>query len=158
MLTVERLRETLDYDPRTGVFVWKISPARSVQTGDVAGCLDRNGYVRVTVAGRAYLAHRLAWFYHYGEWPKRDLDHRDRMRNFNAIDNLREADRSQNKANGSNQQNATGFRGVRHNGAKFVATIKWRRQRYHVGTFDTPEEAYAAYCAKAAELFGDFAP
>lgn len=87
MLTVERLRELLDYDPETGVFRWK-EPRRKCRVGEVAGSLRKDGYVKIQVDGRFYQAHRLAWLCVYGVWPSA-IDHIDGNRANNAIANLR---------------------------------------------------------------------
>lgn len=91
MLTAERLREVLEYDPAIGVFRWLIKPCGQISIGDIAGCRHGEGYVQIRVIGRIYLAHRLAWLYMTGEWPISLIDHRNLDRSDNRWSNLREA-------------------------------------------------------------------
>jgi hypothetical protein len=70
-LTHERVREVLDYNPATGVFVWKVSLSKNVKAGSEAGGGAKGaGYRYVTVDGVEIPAARLAWFYMTGEWPR----------------------------------------------------------------------------------------
>jgi hypothetical protein len=70
----ERLLAILDYTPETGVFVWKISPAKNVKSGSVAGGDAKgNGYRYIRVDGEEVTAARLAWFYVKREWPERRI-------------------------------------------------------------------------------------
>lgn len=70
-LTRERVREALDYDPVTGIFIWKISPARNVRAGAAAGTNNKgNGYRYIRLDGEEVTAARLAIFYMTGEWPE----------------------------------------------------------------------------------------
>src|SRR6185437_14856888 len=71
-LTQARLKELLDYDPVTGIFVWKSDRPR-VKRGDVAGGPDAWGYVKIGVDGLLFPAHRLAWLWVYGEFPAQRL-------------------------------------------------------------------------------------
>lgn len=48
-------------------------------------------------------------------------------------------------------------KGVTPKGGGFVAEIKFNGKRVRLGTFPTPESAHTAYCAKATQLFGEFA-
>jgi hypothetical protein len=68
-LTAEHLREVLDFDPITGVFIWKVRRNYRQQAGTVAGCRSTGGYITIRVDLRSYPAHRLAWFYTHGTWP-----------------------------------------------------------------------------------------
>lgn len=87
------------------------------------------------------------------------VDHIDGNPLNNRRTNLRVATDSQNKMNrGKQKDNTTGYKGVTYKSdrRKWVAQIKKDRKNYYLGGFNTPEEAYAAYCAKAKELHGEF--
>lgn len=156
-LTAERVREALNYDPETGVFRWRYSHC-SVKAGDIAGSPETKGYLRISVDGRRYKAHRLAWLHVHGAWPAKQLDHRNRVKSDNRIANLREASNLQNCANAIRpKNNSVGFKGVSRSGGRFVAGIKRNYKRIHLGSFDAPELAAAAYDAAAAEIWGEFA-
>jgi len=68
-LTVERLREVLDYAPGTGIFTWKprVETGRGATifnkrfAGKQAGCPDAYGYIQLSIDRGRYKAHRLAW-------------------------------------------------------------------------------------------------
>lgn len=156
-LTASRLRDLLHYDPETGVFTRRTQTAPVVKIGGVAGTKLVTGYIGLSVDGKLYLAHRLAWLYVHGNWPTKNIDHKDRDRSNNRIDNLRLCNQSQNTANSSRK--ATGIKGV----SWFKSRQKWRARitvqykEQHIGYFDSIEDAQAAYRAKAAELFGEFA-
>ena len=64
-----------------------------------AGTPDREGYVVIRYAGKGYKAHRLAWLHVYGRWPNGPLDHINRLKNDNRIENLRETDDALNQHN-----------------------------------------------------------
>lgn len=161
-LTQARLKEVLNYDPETGVFTWKARA--NVQwdaryAGATAGCENGQGYILICIDGCLYRAHRLAWLYVHGEWVP-NLDHKDTIRSHNRMDNLRPATQSQNLGNQRKSKiNTSGFKGVHwHKGGKrWAAGIRLHGRSTHLGLFDTPEAAYAAYCEAARERFGEFA-
>ena len=112
-LTQVKLKTYLEYTPDTGLFVWKIKLSNSIGKGSVAGSEDAYGYIQIELLGFAYKAHRLAWFYMTGEWPKDQLDHENRVRNDNRWNNLREASQTQNSQNQSTSYNTTsGLKGA----------------------------------------------
>lgn len=159
MLTQERLKELLDYDPETGEFIRRISRHKH-RAGEVAGYVDSGGYIQIKIDGCAYLAHRLAWFYVYGEWPQHQIDHRDTDRANNRIDNFRPATNRQNAANQNRPRNNTsGQKGVfwHKKNQKWVAKITVNYKQMHLCSSDSYEECCAAYVAAAERYFGEFA-
>ena len=124
-LTAERARAVIRYNPVTGELFWKARPRsdfksdRSMKTfrarfeGKPCGTCKRQDYIRVKVDGRMYLAHRLAWLIHYGEWPD-EVDHINGDRKDNRILNLRNAGRQENCKNQPLfAHNKSGVSGVR---------------------------------------------
>lgn len=151
MLTAHRLRELLAYNPDTGVFTWKVKYARA-PLGAKAGAKDAYGYVVIRVDKVLYKAHRLAWLYTYGEWPKQSVDHINRVRDDNRIVNLRDVGQSINTLNGPlRKSNQSGVTGVQWDEARqrWVARIKICYRQIYLGRYETKEEAIAA--RKAAE-------
>lgn len=160
-LTAARLRSLLDYDPETGLFRWrvKLRGGKRADIGSVAGYADAGrGYWVIYIDGRQYRAHRLAWLHVKGQWPPRGLDHEDTDKQNNSWSNLRLCTQSQNTANSKrSKRNTTGFKGACVYGNRFQAQIKKHGKRIHLGTFDTAQDAHAAYVDAAKRLFGEFA-
>jgi hypothetical protein len=147
-LTVDQLRDTFDYDANTGVFVWKIRPSKAVKAGDVAGCTEKRiGYITIGIAGRIYKAHRLAWLYVYGSWPKGLIDHINGNKADNRIDNLRDVFAGGNSQNvrKPNKRNKSGFMGVIWFQNKWRASMSVNGKSKWLGDYSTPEEAHQVY-------------
>lgn len=157
-LTVEWLREHMVYVPETGTFMWKVrGPGRTL--GKVLGSAPNRtgGYVAIKVDNVVYYAHRLAWFYTYGEWPKHQIDHIDGVKTNNAIANLRDCTAAQNSARRKVSAKIAPSRGVFPHGVGFVARLHHKGVRHYLGYFSKLEDAKAAYAAKAKEIHGEFA-
>ena len=81
------LRNRLEYIEETGKFYWKwISPTRPTdysynsrfpgkEAGSIKAGRNRDGYIEIHVKSRMLKAHRLAWWWVYGEWPTGEIDH-----------------------------------------------------------------------------------
>jgi hypothetical protein len=166
MLTAERLREVADYEPDTGLFTWRLRRKseftdrrafrafNSMRAGAIAGNVSDQGYRRILIDGKMYLAHRLAWLYVFGVFPKEQIDHKNGERADNRIFNLREATSFENRRNSRRRTHTiTGLTGV------FKVKNSWcaKIRNVHIGCFNTAEEAHAAYCAAAREQYGEFA-
>jgi hypothetical protein len=138
--------ELLNYDPETGVFVWVKRSNPNVPAGSVAGTMN-NGYVKISIDNKKYFAHRLAWMYVYGSYPKAELDHINRVRNDNRISNLREATPAENKQNLSvAKHNTSGVKGVNFHTyyGKWRAYVYINGKQVSCGYFSSVEEAIAA--------------
>lgn len=157
LVTQERLKEVLLYDPETGEFIWRVSRGK-VRAGDLAGSQNKDGYRLIGVDRRLYAAHRIAWMYVKGCWPAKWLDHRDGDPSNNRFENLRAATPAENSQNfGRNKNNSTGYAGVSPLNGKWRAQITASGVPHFLGTFDTPEEAHAEYL-KAKERLHAFQP
>ena len=147
-LTTEQLKNVLDYDANTGVFVWKTRPSKAVKAGDVAGCVEKRiGYVTIGIAKRVYKAHRLAWLYVYGEWPKGLIDHINCNKADNRICNLRDvfADGNSQNVRKPNVRNKSGFMGVIWFQNKWRASMSVNGKSKWLGDYSTPQEAHQVY-------------
>lgn len=160
MLTIERLKEVVTYDPGTGIFTRNYG-VRGSAKGDFVGSIrKRDGYVTISVDGKAYLAHRLAWFYMTGKWPKPYADHKNGNPTDNGWENIREATQTQQNANtGRRKDNSSGLRGIswcrRPKGWR--ARICVNGVRTLLGIFADIDDAKWVYEAAAKKYFGEFA-
>ena len=160
MITQEILRERFDY--KDGQLIYKEPACKNkIKAGDVVGGFGRDGYSRVMINYKRYPLHRLIWIYHNGDIPDGiKIDHINRLREDNCIDNLRLATRSQNQHNRSkSKNNSSGFKGVYWDKKlkNWRATIGRNNKRQHLGNFSTPELASEAYKAAADRLHKEFA-
>lgn len=153
-ITEARLKELLHYDPETGVFEWRIKRPNGIKVGDMAGSLNSNGYIYISLDGKTYVAHRLSWLYIAGAWPADQIDHINGIKHCNSFKNLREATHSINLQNQrkARSDNALGILGVRAYGKRFGAHIGVNGKLLNLGTFSTPAEAGAAYIVAKRKL------
>lgn len=112
VITREKLHHLLDYDPASGVFTRKVSKSSNAQVGQVAGSVDKRGYIVIRIDGELYKAHRLAHLYMTGEFPPDQIDHINRIKSDNRWKNLRLANGSQNQMNSTRNDNTSGKKGV----------------------------------------------
>ena len=154
--TLILVREYINYDPETGILSWKKTSSNAAQAGKLTSPgLNDNGYHQIQIKGKSYKAHRLAWMIHYGEMPKGQIDHINGIRTDNRIDNLRCVTSQMNTHNQrkAHINNKCGYLGVsRSQNGKFRAEIRVNGKKIHLGTFESPEEAYSAYLTAKSQL------
>lgn len=139
-ISLNRVRELLEYDLDSGEFTWKVARKRLATIGSRAGSTNGSGYRQISLDGKVYLAHRLAWFISFEEWPT-IIDHVNRNRSDNRLDNLREVTQSLNIHNSADRPSKSGFRNARKVGNKYQSEIKINGKSIHLGMFNTAEEA-----------------
>ncbi|MCK5236051.1 MAG: HNH endonuclease [Deltaproteobacteria bacterium] len=148
MLTQERLKEILDYNSETGIFVWIKLSGRRASIGDIAGSFhDGTGYIRIGIDGKNNQAHRLAWLYVYGDLPLGQIDHINHIRTDNRIENLRAVSSQENSRNCvMRSANTSGFTGVywSRQRNKWKAQIMIDGKCIYLGSFTTISEAITA--------------
>jgi len=141
MITQERLKELLNYNPDTGEFHWKIATSNAVKVGQIAGSLRTDGYLSIRADHKPELSHRLAFVYMTGSCPKL-VDHIDGNIANNTWSNLREATFVTNQYNSKiRKDNKTGVKGVYNHGSKFAARIRHNGKVIFVGSYGTVAEA-----------------
>lgn len=142
-LTQKRLKELLDYNPNTGVFVWEISPSPYVHIGMIAGSINSRGYRNIKLDKVLYRAARLAWLFTEGYFPEYQIDHINMVKDDDRRCNLRHVTASCNcKNKGITKANKSGVVGVCwHKGVKkWVATIKYKKV-LHLGCCKNIQDA-----------------
>lgn len=155
-LSHDYLTKVLDYNSETGEFTWKISPSRNIKVGIRAGIVNKTGYRLISINNIRYKAGRLAWFYHYGEWPSDEtpqIDHINGNRSDDRIANLRQVTDEQNSRNQKvRSTNTSGRTGVQFHKprSKWVAVIRNNGKYECLGYYAKFEDAVKA--REAAEI------
>ena len=151
----ERLRELFDYDPDQGLLIRKGKHFRKRE-----GMRSARSYRACTINRVSYRHHRLVWIWHNGDPGQMVVDHINRDRHDDRIENLRLASYSENRrSSGMFKTNTSGYKGVTFEKTvgRWKAYIYLNNKRKHLGIFPTKEEAAAAYQQAAAEMHGAFA-
>ena len=143
------LTDALYYNEQFGIFVWR-KGRQGIKAGSIAGSINGRGYVGVTIDRINYLAHRLAWFYVNGEWPKLSIDHINHTKTDNRLSNLRDVGQSENSRNmsGSNGR-VMGVHWAKDKGS-WEARIRDGGKNHFLGRFKNKDDAIKA--RKAAEV------
>ena len=99
MILTQHLTDSLNYNKETGVFstfTSRLSGKKEVPLGSKSA----NGYIRIHINNKSYLAHRLAWVYVYGSIDENlVIDHINGKRDDNRICNLRMVTQHENMKN-----------------------------------------------------------
>jgi len=156
MITKEQANHLFEY--KDGKLFWKNSKRPSFN-GKEVGCDDGQGYIKVTVAKKQYLAHRVIYLMHHGELPD-VIDHADRDVKNNRIENLRAANASKNGMNSKpSRPAASGVRNViKYKGrSKFSVYMKIKGKNTFIGNFEDLELADLVASEARAKYHGEFA-
>lgn len=151
MITQDEIKALFRY--KDGSLYWRNDTGTATKAGSKAGYLHKTGYVNISIKGKKYRAHRLIYLYHFGHIPSQ-IDHINRIKDDNRIENLRPSDSSKNQMNTENRKPCS--RGVyeRPNG-------RWRAQIYKngkaisLGHHSTRSDAQKAYDKAKMEIYGD---
>ena len=106
--------------------------------------VNSNGYIRVYIKSKEYLAHRVCWFLNYEEWPKKSIDHINRIKTDNRLNNLREASPAEQLRNTSVQSNHGHCFYFHKRLNKYEVCIRKDKRMNYIGLFDRLEDAIKA--------------
>lgn len=126
-LTVDQIKELLEYDPITGVFRWK-SSRRGVSAGSIAGAINSDGYIVIRIYRVLYYGHRLA------SSSQNKCNARKRSDNMSGFKGVH-----------------------LHKPGRWRARIKLNGSITEVGLFSSPEEANSARLLVLGTIHGEFA-
>src|SRR5262245_10946802 len=96
MITQKKLREILKYDPRTGIWRWRVYRGGGAPpAGAIAGSINGQGYREIKIGQKTYEVGRLSFLWMMGRWPLKTIDHINCVLDDNRWRNLREATRQE---------------------------------------------------------------
>lgn len=169
ILTQEVLKELLHYDPDTGIFTWKERDRRYFTStghqttwnkrfsGKETNGLSVQGYVRISIFYKRYRAHRLAFLYMEGRFPRDKVDHWLGDRADNRWNKISHSSQLQNCRNMKIcKRNKTGIIGLswHKKSQKYMACINVNYKTNYLGIY---EDFFEACCArKSAEIKYNF--
>ncbi len=150
-ITQEQLKERIHYNKDTGILTWKNSSAWNIKDGHIAGTLTSYGYIQINIKidgiALLYRAHRLAWLYEHGEFPRGQIDHINHNRSDNRLCNLRDVTHMTNKRNQPiRRDNKSGFTGVvwAKSIKRWLASITVDGKMINLGCYKDKNEAICA--------------
>lgn len=136
ILMNEYILKHFSYDPDTGLI-------QRTDRKNSLGSYDKNGYLILKIKGKQFKAHRIAWFLYYGIFPKKVIDHINRIKNDNRISNLRDVSMLVNANNIDRKTNSdTGYKGIyfdKTKGLKKNFAFSFNNKVYR---YETAELAY----------------
>lgn len=156
-------RFLFSYDPETGLMTRIRVPTKHdgyVDCNYVVRSGNGKGYLTVRVRGHNRLVHRMAWEMHYDEDAPETIDHINRCKADNRIENMRAATLSGNAQNRLNPlRQSCPYRGVFYDRLEktFRASISLKGRPISLGRHDCPEVLAQRYNRAAVELHGEFA-
>lgn len=164
-LTAEYVRSILDYEAAFGNLIWRYRDDKPIKwnsrcAGKIAGEKSPKKYQGMTIDGRKYQCHQVVWLHCNGTWPSSEIDHIDRNKHNNKIENLRLVDRCLNMHNTAvSKRNTSGYRGVswHKKASKWQVHLTVNKVPVFRGLFNCPTEAHLAYQENAAKYLGEYA-
>lgn len=166
---VEFLRNCFLYEPETGALTWRVRPRDMFETAKgwrianvkfagkpALACRTKYGLTGSLQYEGEWLevkTGRVAYAIHHGREPDGFVDHINGNPFDNRADNLRVVTKQQNNANKARRKSSRPYQGVYFRKGKWVASIRYQRKDYWLGSFTSVE---AAICARkeAEQKFG----
>lgn len=164
MYSPKELRSLFSYHPE-GYLIRRRTFARCNFVGEIVRGTTKNRarpYRTLKIFKRTFYMHRIIWAVVHGRHPRKLIDHINRDKSDNRIENLREADHRQNGYNTKiNTRNKTGHRNINYR--PHLKSKPWRvrlsgpsGKEIFVGHFSSKAAAVRAQKQAVARLHGEF--
>lgn len=139
-------------------YIYKDGLLYDVDTREVFGKVYSHGYRVGRFHGTNIKNCDMVWIYHNGPIVGDLVDHIDRVKHNDKIQNLRIATTVQNQWNTGSYGGRSGYKGVDYSASKrkWRARYKNHGKRFHVGWFHTELEAAVAYDKAVEHLHGEY--
>ena len=147
VLTQDRLKELFNYSERVGEFTYKLINHSRKKAGKAAGTITSSGYIVISVDGKSYKAHRLAWLFVYGKMPVGQIDHINGDKRDNRISNLRDVPARGNSQNKKIHRDGKDLIGTQKNPETdtYYVQLSISGKKVYLGSYRTIELALEAY-------------
>jgi len=148
--------KTISFEEMDSIFIFNEDGTLTRKSGRKCkvGHVTNKGYLKINVNGELFLAHRLVYAYHTGEWPDR-IDRIDQNKLNNRITNLRPISNSDNMANNNNCWNSCGYRGIHRHNDGYRAEVVKLGKRYKSKVYSSPKEAHEEYLRMREQVYPD---
>ena len=150
-----KLSDYFYYDPSVPSCLRNKVTRNSRQVKDtLQGTLDNRGYYKVQFNKQPIGQHRIVWELHFGPIPEgKVIDHIDRDKSNNRIENLRCTSQSSNMTNQS-QRNSSGYKGVYQNQSSGKYQVRSLKDHKYLKTVETITEQLQLQDKDLQERFG----
>lgn len=145
------------YDSTSGKAFWKLDKGKA-RKGDEIKNIGSSGYIKLKIDNKSYQLHRIVWLIVYGEMPVETIDHINRNKLDNRIENLRLATKRQQMQNRCiTKNNTSGVCGVHwvQRDKKWRAVIGDNKKKIYLGCYVSKLEAAKAV-ADAKKQYHEF--
>ena len=146
------IQNDINYNKETGQLFWNKS-GKGRKLSRPVGTTTKQGYLQTTIGGKQLKVHHVIWFIETGEWPKEQIDHKDKIKNNNKFVNLREGT-SINQHNRKIKVGKSGLSGAYWSNEKgrWYSNIRINGSTKFLGYFSSKEAANIAYTNKKKEI------
>jgi hypothetical protein len=138
------IKQYLSYDPETGLMMWIKKSNRACKINTPFTKKDDKGYIRIKFKYKNYRVHQLGWFFVYGYWPEKELDHINGIRDDNRISNLREVTHRQNSRNRPEHRRGhdVGIKFIKESKKNpWMAYSRVNKKQIYLGVYPTKQKA-----------------